>query len=71
MEAVANLLAERSKSSWVHAFDVLFLYDLAGDVGRTLEWLERADEIRDPDMQYLGAIWLSEELRAEPPRRAT
>jgi len=66
MKAVADLLAERSNSSWVHAFDVLFLYDLAGDVGRTLEWLERGYEIRDPDVQYLGAIWLSEELHAEP-----
>ena len=42
------------------------LYDLAGEVELALEWLERGYEVRDPDMHYLGALWLSEELRSEP-----
>jgi len=45
---------------------VFTLYDLAGEVEQSLDWLERAYEVRDPDLQYLGALWLSEELRSEP-----
>lgn len=66
MKAVAEVLAERSRSSWVHSFDVFMLFDLAGEVEQALAWLERGYEVRDPDMQYLGALWLSEEIRAEP-----
>jgi len=66
MKAVADDLAELSRSSWVHSFDVFTLYDLAGEVEQSLDWLERAYEVRDPDLQYLGALWLSGELRSEP-----
>jgi serine/threonine-protein kinase len=66
MKAVADVLAERSKSIWVHNFDVFMLYDLAGEVEQALEWLESGYEVRDPDMHYLGALWLSEEVRDEP-----
>ena len=56
MKAVAEVLAERSRSSWVHSFDVFMLFDLAGEVEQALAWLERGYEVRDPDMQYLGAF---------------
>jgi len=66
MKAVADIIESRSESTWVHNFDVFMLLDLAGEVDRCLEWLERGYELHDPDMQYLGSIPLSEELRAEP-----
>lgn len=40
--------------------------DLIAFEERALEWLESGYEVRDPDMHYLGALWLSEEIRDEP-----
>jgi serine/threonine protein kinase len=33
---------------------------------QALEWMERGYESRDPEMPYIGAMPLSEELRAKP-----
>ena len=66
MHAVADILAGRSETTWVHAFDVFSLYDLARDTERALAWLETGYEVRDPDMPYLGVLWLSQEVRSDP-----
>jgi serine/threonine-protein kinase len=65
--AAAELLAERSLTQGgVSTQDISVHYEAAGDFGRALEWMERGYESRDPDMPYLAAMPLSEELRAEP-----
>jgi hypothetical protein len=33
---------------------------------RAIEWLERGYDRRDPDMPYLGMLWLSDQLRSTP-----
>jgi hypothetical protein len=67
MRAAADLLAERSLTQGgVLIQDISVHYERAGDIDRALEWMERGYESRDPDMPYIGAMPLSEELRAKP-----
>jgi tetratricopeptide (TPR) repeat protein len=67
MRAAADLLAERSLTQGgVSIQDISVLYESAGEFDQALEWLERGYESRDPDMPYIGAMPVSEELRAKP-----
>ncbi len=66
MSLAAETLAARSKLTYVSPFDIAHLYALAGENDRTLEWLERAYEERDPNMPYLSVIPVFDPLRDDP-----
>ena len=53
MRKAADTLAARSRKTLVLPWDVASWYAYAGDKDRCLEWLERAYEVRDPNLPYL------------------
>jgi len=59
LKAAADALAARSQETFVKPINVATLYDTAGDLENSLEWHERAYELRDHDMAYLAAtpVW--------------
>jgi TolB-like protein/Tfp pilus assembly protein PilF len=48
------------------AIDAANNYAMAGDRPRTLDWLEKAYEQRDPNMPYIGCMPIFDALRSEP-----
>jgi eukaryotic-like serine/threonine-protein kinase len=66
MQAVGDLMAERSQRTYVEAWSVAIWYAAAGDTTATLDWLERGYREHDPTMPYLGAHPLMRRLRGEP-----
>jgi len=65
MRGVAEILAARSRHTYVASSGVALLYLRAGQKEPALEWLERAYQERDPDLPYLG--WPGwDSLRADP-----
>jgi len=55
MRKAADTLAARSRKTFVLPWDVASWYAYAGDKNQCLEWLERAYQVRDPNLPYL---WL-------------
>jgi len=53
MRKVADALAARSRKTFVLPWDVASWYAYAGDKDLCLKWLERAYEVRDPNLPYL------------------
>jgi hypothetical protein len=43
----------RSKSRFVPPYHIALVYNNVGDKERTLDWLEKAYDIRDPKMTFL------------------
>ena len=62
----AEILAERSRTTFVKPIVVVMLFAWAGDFDQAFEWLERAFEVRDHDLAYLGALAASDEFAADP-----
>jgi tetratricopeptide (TPR) repeat protein len=62
---VAEVYASRIGKSEVQPLGVSFCYLYAGNRDRTLEWLEKAFEARDPNMPYLG-LPVYDSLRSDP-----
>jgi TolB-like protein/Tfp pilus assembly protein PilF len=54
MRRAADTLVARSRKTFVLPWDIASWYAYAGDQNRSLEWLERAYEVRDPNLPYLG-----------------
>jgi hypothetical protein len=54
MRGAADTLAARSRKTFVLPTEIAILYCYAGDRERCLYWLERAYEVRDPNLPYLG-----------------
>jgi len=65
MRAAAEALAAHFHRSYANPTDVAYLYIGAGDKGRALEWLEKAYELHDPVMPYIGIPYF-DILRADP-----
>jgi len=63
MKSAAEALAARFESSVALPCDVSYLYIAAGENQKALEWLERAFEVRDPSMPYLGTWPIFDALR--------
>ena len=65
MRSSAGTLASRSRKTYVLPIDVAQLFAFAGDRDSCMEWLERAYELRDQNLPYLGnPDWDS--LRGDP-----
>lgn len=66
MRAIADILAARAQDTYLPAISVAGHYDMAGETGRALEWLDRAWENRDPDLPYIAALGWSKEVTGHP-----
>jgi serine/threonine-protein kinase len=66
MNLLAETLAARSRTTYVKPIRVAHLYSLAGKVDDALDWLERAYDVRDHDMVYLGVGDYSDSVRNHP-----
>jgi tetratricopeptide (TPR) repeat protein len=49
----AKLLELRSKTQYCNPTDIATFYALAGENDKAMHWLERAYELRDPNLPYL------------------
>ena len=63
---VLNELLAFSKGGYVVSSGVAIVYNGLGDKNKALEWLERACEERDMDVQYVKVDPLLDNLRSEP-----
>ena len=65
MASVADVLARRADSMYVKPTAVATYYAFAGKTQDALGWIERAFQIRDSDLAYLGVIPLPEAVRTD------
>ncbi len=63
---VAEMLIERSKTSFVTPWQVATLYTRAGMKEEALDWFEKAYDSHDPNMPYLSVDPIFDELRSHP-----
>ena len=66
MKRAADILALRAQRSHVPGIRIARLYAHAGDTGRALLWLEKADEARETPLSHLGVAWDWDLLRSDP-----
>jgi tetratricopeptide (TPR) repeat protein len=62
----ADAFAAQVRAQNVASFDLVSLYVFLGDTDRALEWLERAYELREPNMPYIGVLPQFDEMRGDP-----
>jgi tetratricopeptide (TPR) repeat protein len=65
MGLAAEELANLYRKSYANPTDIANLYLEARERAKALEWLEKAFEVRDPNLPYLG-LPLYDSLRSEP-----
>jgi tetratricopeptide (TPR) repeat protein len=63
---VAEMLIERSKTSYVTPWQVATLYTRAGMKEEALDWFDKAYEAHDPNMPYLSIDPIFDDLRPLP-----
>jgi TolB-like protein len=66
MRRAADILAARSRTTYVSPIYIASLYMTAGEKERTLEWLEKGFEARDPNLPYVSAKPTYDPLRSDP-----
>jgi TolB-like protein/predicted Ser/Thr protein kinase len=66
LSSVAELLIERSRTTFVTPWQIGTLYTRAGKKDKALEWLEKAFEARDGNLIYLSVDPIFDYLRDEP-----
>jgi len=66
LRRAADLLAERSRKTYVIPCDIAALYAMAGDQAQALAWLEKGLEARDPNMVNVGVMAEYETLHNTP-----
>jgi len=54
MTSAAETMEAFSKQAYVSPYSIAMVYALAGDKEKTIEWLERGYEMRDPMMPYIS-----------------
>ncbi|MHC4710565.1 MAG: protein kinase domain-containing protein [Planctomycetota bacterium] len=66
MRLAAETLAARSRTRHVAPMRIARLYAHAGETDLVLDWLERAFELREPNLPYIGVVPLFDGLRTDP-----
>jgi len=66
MRRAADIVAARSRTTYVGPTYIASLYMTAGEKERTLEWLEKSFEARDPNLPYVSAKPTYDSLRSDP-----
>ncbi len=61
----ADALVVYSQTSFVSPESIAEMYNYAGEKELALDWLEKAYEIHDPEMHYLAAVPVYDNLREE------
>ncbi len=65
MKCGAELLIARFQDSFALPTDIAAFYLQAGEREKSLEWLEKGFEVRDPGLPYMG-VFFNEEIRTDP-----
>jgi serine/threonine protein kinase/Tfp pilus assembly protein PilF len=66
LQNLAEMLIERSKTSYVTPWQVATLYVRAGMKEEALDWFEKAYDAHDPNMPYLSVDPIFDDLRDDP-----
>jgi tetratricopeptide (TPR) repeat protein len=66
LQNLAEMLIERSKTSYVTPWQVATLYTRAGMKEEALDWFEKAYDTHDPNMPYLSVDPIFDGLRDNP-----
>ncbi len=66
MNLEGDLLVKQSEKKYIIPSDIVSLYVLAGNKERTLDWLEKGYELRDPLTPYIGRPFFTGLLLNEP-----
>ena len=66
MNLEGDLLAKQSEKKYIIPSDIVFLYVMAGNKEKSLEWLEKGYELRDPVTPYIGRPFITSLLLNEP-----
>ncbi len=66
LQNLAEMLIERSKTSYVTPWQVATLYTRAGMKEEALNWFEKAYDAHDPNMPYLNVDPIFDDLRDHP-----
>lgn len=64
--SVAEMMIERSRTTFVTPWQIATLYTRAGKNQEALEWLEKAYEAHDPNMPYISVDPIFDDLRDDP-----
>jgi TolB-like protein/Tfp pilus assembly protein PilF len=68
MKSAAETLAAFSQQAFISPWFIAFIYAASGDKDKTSEWLEKAYEIKDPNMPYIGGHGIIYNLLRDDPR---
>jgi len=66
LQSLAEMLIERSKTSYVTPWQVATLYTRAGMKEEALAWFDKAYDAHDPNMPYLSIDPIFDDLRDHP-----
>jgi TolB-like protein len=66
MNLEGDLLVKQSEKKYVMPADIIELYGMGGNKEKTLEWLEKGYELRDPTTPYIGRPFITSLLINEP-----
>ncbi len=66
LSSVAEMMIERSRTTFVTPWQIATLYTRAGKNEEALEWLEKAYEAHDPNMPYISVDPIFDDLRGDP-----
>jgi len=66
MNLEGDLLVKQSEKKYVMPADIIELYGMGGNKEKTLEWLEKGYELRDPTTPYIGRPFFTSLLLNEP-----
>jgi hypothetical protein len=68
LKSAAEMWEELAKVTYVIPVEMVKLYAFAGNKEKTLDWLEKGVEMRDPNMICIGVIPLWVDLLGDEPR---
>lgn len=66
LQSLAEMLIERSKTSYVTPWQIATLYTRAGMKEKALDWFDKAYDAHDPNMPYLSVDPIFDVLRDNP-----